>query len=150
MIKIEKRFHLFILLGLFLIVNSLIFSCANGRGLRQSAHADGRHGFRGRAMENTIRGLASYYGKKFHGRTTANGEVFNMYAYTAAHKSLAFGTMLEVTNLSNGKKVVVRINDRGPFVRNRILDLSYAAAKEIGMLRSGTAEIEARIISRAK
>ncbi|KAA3617454.1 MAG: septal ring lytic transglycosylase RlpA family protein [Calditrichaeota bacterium] len=93
-----------------------------------------------------ISGVSSYYGKKFHGRKTANGETFNMYDLTAAHKTLPFDTIIEVENLSNNKKVTVRINDRGPFVRNRILDLSFAAAKEIGMIQSGTAEIRGKII----
>ncbi|MGD9900254.1 MAG: septal ring lytic transglycosylase RlpA family protein [Calditrichaceae bacterium] len=94
----------------------------------------------------SITGVSSYYGKKFHGKLTANGEVFDMYKLTAAHKSLPFDTLLEVENLSNGKRVVVRINDRGPFVKNRILDLSYAAAKEIDMIPDGTAKVKAKII----
>lgn len=97
-----------------------------------------------------ITGVSSYYGKKFHGRKTANGETFNMYELTAAHKTLPFGTLLEVENLDNNKKVIVRINDRGPFAKNRILDLSYAAAKKIDMIKSGTAKIRAKIISKIK
>ncbi len=104
--------------------------------------------FQGDAYSRTqsITGISSYYGKKFHGKLTANGEVFDMYKLTAAHKSLPFDTILEVENLSNGMRVVVRINDRGPFVKNRILDLSYAAAKEIDMISGGTAKIRAKII----
>lgn len=78
-------------------------------------------------------GLASWYGKKFHGRKTANGEFYNMNDYTAAHRSYPFGTILRITNLDNGKEVIVRVNDRGPFKRGRKLDLSYAAAQEIGL-----------------
>lgn len=78
-------------------------------------------------------GTASWYGNKFHGRRTANGERYNMHAYTAAHKSLPFGTILRVTNLDNDKSVLVRVNDRGPYVRGRIIDLSRAAAEEIGV-----------------
>ena len=74
-------------------------------------------------------GIASWYGKKFHGRKTSSGETYNMYAMTAAHKTLPLGTHLKVVNLNNDEEVVVRINDRGPFVRGRIIDLSYAAAK---------------------
>lgn len=77
-------------------------------------------------------GTASWYGKKFHLRKTANGELFNMYEYSAAHKDLPFGTILKVTNVDNGQSVIVRINDRGPFIGNRILDLSYWASVEIG------------------
>ncbi|MCL5991640.1 MAG: septal ring lytic transglycosylase RlpA family protein [Bacteroidetes bacterium] len=80
----------------------------------------------------TITGTASWYGKKFHLRKTANGELFNMYEYTAAHRDLPFGTILKVTNVDNGLSVLVRINDRGPFIGNRILDLSYSASIEIG------------------
>lgn len=88
------------------------------------------------------RGIASWYGKKFHGRKTANGEIYNMYAITAAHKTLPLGTYVRVTNLNNGNTVDVRINDRGPFVRGRIIDLSYEAAKQIGMVVQGTAPVE--------
>ena len=78
-------------------------------------------------------GVASYYGGKFHGRRTASGEIFNKNALTAAHRSLPFGTKLKVTNLRNGRTVLVRVNDRGPHVRGRIIDLSHAAAKKIGL-----------------
>jgi rare lipoprotein A len=87
-------------------------------------------------------GKASWYGKKFHGRKTANGEIYDMYAISAAHKTLPIGTYVRVHNLNNNKKIVVRINDRGPFVRGRIIDLSYAAAKKIGIVGSGTAKVK--------
>ena len=85
--------------------------------------------------------FASYYGEPFHGRLTASGEVFNMNDYTAAHKTLPFGTMLEITNLENGKKVVVKVNDRGPFVGGREIDLSRAAAEMLGMIGQGIARV---------
>ncbi|MCK5933096.1 rare lipoprotein A [Fulvimarina manganoxydans] len=91
-------------------------------------------------------GTASYYGKRFHGRTTANGERFNMNAMTAAHKSLPFGTKVKVTNRNNGKSVVVRINDRGPYHGNRVIDLSRGAAAKIGMLNSGTARVSIQVL----
>jgi rare lipoprotein A len=91
-------------------------------------------------------GMASYYAKKFHGRKTASGERFNMRKFTAAHRTLPFGTRVRVTNLSNGKSVVVRVNDRGPFKRGRIIDVSYAAAKAIGMVRAGTARVRIEIV----
>ncbi|MEN3794494.1 septal ring lytic transglycosylase RlpA family protein [Fulvimarina sp. MAC3] len=91
-------------------------------------------------------GHASYYGKRFHGRTTANGEKFNMNAMTAAHKTLPFGTKVKVTNRNNGKSVVVRINDRGPYVGGRVIDLSRGAAAKIGMLNSGTANVSIDIL----
>ena len=86
-------------------------------------------------------GVASYYGKKFHGRKTANGEVFNMYKLTAAHRVLPLGTYVKVTNLQNGRWVEVKVNDRGPFIEGRILDLSFAAALELEMVEQGTAKV---------
>ena len=88
------------------------------------------------------RGIASWYGKKFHGRRTSSGEIYNMYAMTAAHKTLPLGTHVRVHNLTNGREIVVRINDRGPFVRGRIIDLSYTAAKKMNMVGPGTAKVE--------
>ena len=92
------------------------------------------------------RGPASWYGKKFHGRKTSNGETYNMYAMTAAHKTLPIPTYLQVTNLDNGKSVVVRVNDRGPFHGNRIIDLSYAAASKLGYAKNGVGNVELRAI----
>jgi len=87
-------------------------------------------------------GVASWYGGHFHGRRTSNGEVYDMESMTAAHKLLPFGTYVQVTNTANGKSTVVRINDRGPFVANRVIDLSKAAAREIDMIGPGTASVE--------
>ncbi len=87
-------------------------------------------------------GLASWYGDPFHGRRTSNGEVYDMYADTAAHKTLPMHTMLLVRNLENGRSTVVRINDRGPFVRERIIDLSFSKARELGVVARGTARVE--------
>ncbi len=87
------------------------------------------------------RGTASWYGERFHGRRTASGEAFDMHGLTAAHKTLPFGTRVRVRNLDNGREVVVRINDRGPFTRGRVIDLSRAAAAAIGMIQSGTARV---------
>ena len=92
-------------------------------------------------------GVASYYGPGFHGRRTANGERFDMHAMTAAHRTLPFGTLVKVTNLSNGKSTVVRVNDRGPYVGNRVIDLSVAAAKEIGSTGSGTARVNLEVLN---
>ena len=88
------------------------------------------------------KGKASWYGRKFHGRKTANGERYDMYGLTAAHKTLPFGTYVKVKNLSNGKSVVLRINDRGPFVKGRIIDLSYTGARKIGLVGPGVADVE--------
>lgn len=86
-------------------------------------------------------GLASWYGPDFHGKKTSNGETYDMYAMTAAHKTLPLGTWVRVANRSNGRQVVVRVNDRGPFVRGRIIDLSYSAAKRLGVVGPGTAPV---------
>ncbi len=93
-------------------------------------------------------GIASWYGPNFHGKKTASGEIYNMFDFTAAHKYLPFNTIVRVKNLSNNKSVIVRINDRGPFVKKRIIDLSYAAAKKIGLIKTGTAFVEVEILSR--
>jgi rare lipoprotein A len=92
------------------------------------------------------RGIASWYGRKFHGRKTSNGETYDMYAMTAAHKTLPIPSYLQVTNLDNGQSVVVRVNDRGPFHGNRIVDLSYAAASKLGFAQNGTGKVELRAI----
>lgn len=89
------------------------------------------------------RGIASWYGPGFHGRKTANGEIYNMYAMTAAHRTLPIPSYAEVTNLKTNKSVIVRINDRGPYVGNRVLDLSYAAAKKLGIQGVGKVEVKA-------
>lgn len=91
-------------------------------------------------------GTASWYGTKFHRRNTSSGEPYDMLAMTAAHKSLPLPTYVEVKNLSNGKKVIVKVNDRGPFVGNRLIDLSYAAAKKLGITGTGTGRVEIRAI----
>jgi rare lipoprotein A len=94
------------------------------------------------------RGMASWYGRDFHGKKTSNGEIYNMYAMTAAHKTLPLGTYVRVYNLENNRSVVVRINDRGPFVRGRVIDLSYTAAKDIGIVGPGTARVEVVALGR--
>ncbi len=96
------------------------------------------------ALGHVEEGLASYYGNKFHGRRTSNQEVYDMYAFTAAHKSLPLPSFARVTNLENGRSVVVRVNDRGPFHAGRVVDLSYAAAVKIGVHPRGTARVEVR------
>lgn len=94
------------------------------------------------------RGIASWYGKKFHGKPTSSGEIYNMHAMTAAHKTLPLPTDVRVTNLRNGRTVIVRVNDRGPFVDNRIIDLSYSAARDLDMIAAGTAFVEVETLTR--
>ena len=93
-------------------------------------------------------GIASFYADKFHGRKTANGERFNQNALTAAHKSLPLGTKVRVTRVATGDSIVVRINDRGPFVKGRVIDLSRRAARELGFIRKGLAKVRVEVISR--
>lgn len=98
------------------------------------------------ALAQTDSGVASYYGDEFEGRPTASGELYDSQAFTAAHRTLRFGIRLEVTNPANGRTVTVRVNDRGPFVEGRILDLSKAAAAALGILQVGTALVEVRVL----
>ncbi len=92
----------------------------------------------------------SYYGKKFHGRRTANGEVFNMYKISCAHKTLPFNTILKVTNLKNNRSINVRVNDRGPYVDGRDIDLSYAAMRKLGGINDGVIEAAVTIVKEGK
>lgn len=94
----------------------------------------------------TDRGIASWYGTKFHGRRTSSGEPYDMYRMTAAHRTLPLPTYVEVTNLANDRRVVVRVNDRGPFHPERVLDLSYAAAAKLGIVETGTGQVQVRAI----
>ena len=95
------------------------------------------------------KGIASWYGRKFHGRKTSNGETYSMYAMTAAHKTLPMNTWVSVHNLKNNRKIVVRINDRGPFVTGRIIDLSYTGATRIGILKAGTGNVRVTALGQA-
>ena len=108
------------------------------------ASSSSRGATRGGGGEVSESGVASYYAHKYHGRKTASGERFDMNDMTAAHKTLPFGTRVRVTNVSNGKSVTVRINDRGPFVKGRVIDLSLAAAKKLDMVNAGLAQVRLR------
>ena len=99
-------------------------------------------------IANVFGGQASWYGPGFHGRLTASGEVYNQNALTAAHPSLGFGTRVRVRNLNNGRSVVLRINDRGPYAQGRVIDVSAAAAQSLGMIQSGVAPVEVTILGR--
>ncbi|HQU29606.1 MAG: septal ring lytic transglycosylase RlpA family protein [Nitrospira sp.] len=96
---------------------------------------------------DALRGMASWYGPSFHGKPSASGEPYDMWAMTAAHRTLPFGTIVQVKSVETGKSVRVRINDRGPFIRGRIIDLSYAAARELAMIGKGTEEVVLNIVS---
>ena len=99
------------------------------------------------ATDYRERGVASWYGKKFHGRRTASGEIYDMYAMTAAHKTLPLPSYVRVRNLHNNRSAIVRVNDRGPFLQNRLIDLSYAAASKLGIVGSGTGVVEVKAVS---
>ena len=96
--------------------------------------------------KKVIKGISSYYGPKFHGKLTANGEIFDMYGLTAAHKEMPLNTIVRVTNLENEKSLILRINDRGPYVGDRILDCSYGAAKKLDFVNSGTTKVRIEVI----
>jgi rare lipoprotein A len=157
--RIAKPFSL----GLALL--ALLASCAANaaawqppsRSVTSSAHAQRgnppfydelgkRYYVRGSSDGYRERGTASWYGREFHGRPTSSGEPYNMHAMTAAHPTLPIPTWVEVTNLNNGKRVVVKVNDRGPFVGERLIDLSHAAANALDMVRAGTAPVEIRAL----
>ena len=97
-------------------------------------------------VPKVITGVSSFYGTDFHGKLTANGEVFDMYGITAAHKTLPLNTTVRVTNLANNKSLILRINDRGPYIKGRILDCSYGAAKKLDFLSQGTTKVRIEII----
>ncbi len=98
-------------------------------------------------IERLGSGRASFYGRRFHGRPTASGESFDMHAMTAAHRTLPFGSMIRVTNLANGRSVLVCINDRGPFHSNRVIDVSRAAATELGLIAPGSGEVDLELLA---
>lgn len=122
--RISKALFLLILISLF-------FSCARIKYFPTG---------------NVQTGMASWYGPGFHGKTTSSKEIYNMHDLTAAHKTLPFGTHVVVTNLDNGKSVTVRVNDRGPFIKGRIIDLSYAAAKMVDMIGEGVVPVKIEVI----
>lgn len=127
-------------LGAAAIIASMLLAPLEG-----VAHPTGPSG----SVIETISGSASWYGPKFHGRTTASGEPFDMHDLTAAHRTLPFGTQIRVTNPRNGKSVTVRINDRGPFAGNRILDLSRKAAQALGLVKAGVGRVKIEVLGRA-
>lgn len=133
----------------FVIISNLIVSCSS---FVRFASGDSNTIINNNNNDNIeftgklFKGKASYYANKFNGRKTANGEIFSNKKFTAAHRSLPFGTRVLVTNLKNGKSVIVRINDRGPFVKGRIIDLSRAAAKQLDMIHAGVAEVEVKVL----
>lgn len=123
------------------------FGSSNSKGTMKPYTINGKTYYPTKVeVGETADGIASWYGPGFHGKKTSNGETYNQNSFTAAHKTLPMNTILSVTNLNNGRKTTVRINDRGPFVANRIIDLSKAAASKIDMLQTGTAPVKLEVI----
>lgn len=147
LLKISK---IFIVLALISVVGFTLKSSENGKsgGLAETSESaiasNAEINSEIELLEYVDRGkmVASWYGPRFHGRKTANGEIFDQEAFTAAHKKMKFGTLLKLTNPNNEKSIIVRINDRGPYIPGRELDLSRAAAEELGMLDKGVAKLD--------
>jgi rare lipoprotein A len=143
-------YNTYVLLLISLIV---ISGCASGSAVRKSSSGKS-YTIKGKTYYTmktvkpgfTQDGVASWYGPGFHGRKTANGEVYDMNTFTAAHNILPLDSIVKVTNLDNGKEVMVRINDRCPFIGERVLDVSYACAQELGMIRPGTAPVRIMVM----
>lgn len=125
-------------LPLFAVTLAIFFSSCGARRAAKPVYP---------AAGTSQSGIASWYGDPYHGRVTASGEVFDMEKMTAAHRAWAFGTIVDVRNADNGRTVRVKINDRGPFVRGRIIDLSRGAAREAGMLNAGLAKVKLTVVS---
>ena len=132
-----------------MIISLLSISCSNSPRYRTGSLPEkkgqiplatkGKHA-------KVLYGVSSYYGEDFHGKLTANGEVYDMYGITAAHKTLPLNTIVRVTNMENDKSIIVRINDRGPFIPGRILDCSYGAALKLGFIAQGTTKVKIEVI----
>lgn len=140
----------FIIITFALVVG--IASCTHSHNLRHRIARESPHREQLRrdrtaiTTSKVLEGYASYYGKEFHGKKTASGEVFDMYRLTAAHRTLPLGTICRVTNLDNHKSVIVKINDRGPFVEDRILDLSYGAARALDAISKGVIPVRIEVL----
>jgi len=133
--------------ALLLILTIILIDCTSAPRYTTS----GRRGKSTKAVSlskvgMTQKGISSYYAEKFHGKLTANGEVYDMYGISAAHQTLPLNTIIRVTNLENRKSIILRINDRGPFVKNRILDCSYGAALKLGFVKKGTTKVKIEVI----
>lgn len=124
------------------VVGVMVFASCSGKSPPKASHHSDKTAPSSAGLLKSQEGIASYYAHKFNGRRTASGERFSNKKMTAAHRTLPFGTLVEVENMVTHQKVIVKINDRGPFVRNRIIDLSYSAAKKLGFIRQGSARVK--------
>ncbi len=138
-----------ILIALFMFTSAVLSAQDRYSALQddeETVQDSSKMGIKADSLTIPLKGKASYYGSEFNGRKTANGEIYDETAMTAAHRTLPFGTVLRVTNIRNGLSVIVRINDRGPFHPDRVLDLSKAAAEELDLIKYGVTEIESEIV----
>ena len=134
---------------IFILIMCFVVSCGPSISYGDYVNSNGMSRKQIEAIKNHPRvqaGIASYYGSKFHKKRTANGEIFNMYKISAAHKTYPLGTKVKVTNLENGKSIKLFINDRGPFAKSRILDLSYKAARKLDFVNQGTTKVRIEVI----
>ena len=133
-----------------LVLSIFLISCSNSPRYRTGSNAPRKKGHIPLATKGkhatVLYGVSSFYAEDFHGKLIANGEVYDMYGVTAAHKTLPLNTIARVTNMENDKSIILRINDRGPYVAGRILDCSYGAAKKLGFLVQGTTKVKIEII----
>ncbi len=136
------------IIKLFLVLYLFTTSCTVSPRYGASNQVNNKKNIKNNRIKSNgvLRGVSSWYGPNFHGKLTANGEVYDMYGVTAAHKTLTLNTVVRVTNLDNDKSIILRINDRGPYVDGRILDCSFGAAKKLGFHEQGTANVEIKII----
>ena len=139
-----------------IVISSTFFNCSNAPRYYKSDNTNvNRHSKKvsksgkenkSKGHRKTIKGISSFYAEDFHGKLTANGEVYDMYGLTAAHKTMPLNTICRVTNLENNKSLILRINDRGPYIKGRILDCSYGAAKKLDFINQGTTKVKIEVI----
>ena len=145
-----------ILIYTSIIISSTFFNCSNApryyksdnTGVNKTSKKVSKSGKENKSKghRKIIKGISSFYAEDFHGKLTANGEVYDMYGLTAAHKTMPLNTICRVTNLENNKSLILRINDRGPYIKGRILDCSYGAAKKLDFINQGTTNVKIEVI----
>jgi len=133
---------------LFLVLFLFTTSCTVSPRYGASNQVNNKKNIKNNRIKSNgvLRGVSSWYGPNFHGKLTANGEVYDMYGVTAAHKTLTLNTVVRVTNLDNDKSIILRINDRGPYVKGRVIDLSYKAAQKLGFVNQGTTKVRIEVL----
>ena len=141
-----NRFIVFILLSIMACSSAPRYAQGSSHSTPARSSKIIRKGSKNVKLKKLMIGISSYYAEDIHGKLTANGEVYDMYGLTAAHKTLPLNTIVRVTNLDNEKSLILRINDRGPYVKGRILDCSYGAAKKLGFLSNGTTQVRIEVI----